>query len=144
MWFLQLNRKLFKIRFNDRKGVITFVVIVFLGKSSSDVFTAFIPSEFGIFVYKDFTSSDTRYELSGFYCLKFTHEVTSIFNIWWNLFDNWLKIIISIFWNFGCMTSYRTYNWYSWVSLFVYLRLCIKWGVFRRVYFECFYDICAE
>ena len=34
-----------------------------------DVFTAFIPSEFEIFEYKDFTSSDTRYELSGFYCL---------------------------------------------------------------------------
>ena len=47
------------------KVVITFVAIVFLGKLSSDVFTAFIPSKFGIFVYKDFTSSDTRYEQSG-------------------------------------------------------------------------------
>ena len=45
--------------------VITFVDIVFLGKLSSDVFTAFIPSEFGIFLYKDITSSDTRYEWSG-------------------------------------------------------------------------------
>ena len=35
-----------------------FVTIAFL-------FTAFIPSEFGIFVYRNFTSRDTRYELSG-------------------------------------------------------------------------------
>ena len=60
-----MNTKLFKVRFNDRKVVITFAAVVFLGKLSSHVFNAFIPSEFGIFVYKDFTSSDTRYELSG-------------------------------------------------------------------------------
>ena len=46
-----MNTKLFKVRFNDRKVVITFVAIVFLGKLSSGVFTAFITSEFGIFVY---------------------------------------------------------------------------------------------
>ena len=51
MQFLQLNTKLFKVRFNDGKVVITFVAIVFLGKLSSDVFTAFIPSQSGIFVY---------------------------------------------------------------------------------------------
>ena len=62
MQFLQFNTKLFNIRINDRKVVITFV---FPGKLSSHVFTAFIPSEFRIFVYNDFTSSDTRYELSG-------------------------------------------------------------------------------
>ena len=45
--------------------VIAFDASAFLGKLSNDVLTAFIPSEFGIFVYKDFTSSDTRYELSG-------------------------------------------------------------------------------
>ena len=65
MQFLQVNTKLFKVTINDRKVVITVVTIFFLGKLSSDVFTAFIPSEFGIFVDKDFTSSDTRYELSG-------------------------------------------------------------------------------
>ena len=54
MWFLQLNTKLFKIRINDRKAVITFVAIVFIRKLSRDVFTAFIPSEFGILKYKDF------------------------------------------------------------------------------------------
>ena len=42
MYLLQLNTKLFKV-------TITFVTIVFLGKLSSDVFTAFIPSEFGMF-----------------------------------------------------------------------------------------------
>ena len=42
---------MFKVRFNDRKVVITFVAIVFLGKLSSGLFTAFIASEFGIFVY---------------------------------------------------------------------------------------------
>ena len=53
------------VRINDRKTVITIVTIAFQGKFSIRVFTAFIPSEIGIFVYKDFTSSDTRYELSG-------------------------------------------------------------------------------
>ena len=43
--------KLLKDRFNDRKMVTTFVAIVFLGNLSSDVFTAFITSEFGKFVY---------------------------------------------------------------------------------------------
>ena len=28
------------------------------------------------------------------------------------------------------MTAYGTYNWYSWVSFFVYLRLCIRSGFF--------------
>ena len=56
-----MNTKLLKVIINDRKVDITFVV-VFLGKLSSDVFTAPIPSEFEIFVYKDFTS---RYELSS-------------------------------------------------------------------------------
>ena len=45
--------------------VITFLAIAFLEKFSSDIFTAFIPSQFRIFVYKDFTCSDARYELSG-------------------------------------------------------------------------------
>ena len=45
--------------------IITFVAIAFLGKWSSDIFTAFIPLEFGIFVYKDFTSNDSKYELSS-------------------------------------------------------------------------------
>ena len=53
------------MRFDYRKVVITFFVIVPLGKLSGDIFTASIPSEFGILVYKDFTFSNTRYELSG-------------------------------------------------------------------------------
>ena len=65
MQLLQLNRKLFIIRIYDRKVFITFAAIVFPGKLSSDVFISFIPLEFGIFVYKDFTSANTRYELSG-------------------------------------------------------------------------------
>ena len=43
--------KLFKDRFNYRKVVTTFVAIVFLGNLSSDVFTAFITSEFVFFGY---------------------------------------------------------------------------------------------
>lgn len=50
--------------FDDRKVFITLVAIVLLGKLSSEVFSAFIPSEFGILVYKNFTFSNTRYELS--------------------------------------------------------------------------------
>ena len=63
MEYLQFYKKLFNVRINDGKTVITFVVIAFLGKLSSDVFTAFIPSDFEIFVYNIFTSSNTRYEL---------------------------------------------------------------------------------
>ena len=51
----------FNVRINDTKVVITFVAIVFLGKLSSDFFTAFISSKFGIFLYKDFTSDQLNY-----------------------------------------------------------------------------------
>ena len=64
MQCLQLNIKLLKVRINDRKVIITVVAIVFRGKLSNFVFTALIPSEFAIFIYKDFTSSDARYALS--------------------------------------------------------------------------------
>ena len=58
-------KKEVNVGINDGKVVITFVAFVFLGKLSSDVLTAFIPSEFGIFACNYFTSSGTRYELSG-------------------------------------------------------------------------------
>ena len=49
--------------------MITFVATVLFGKFSKDVFTALIPSEFGILVYKDLASRDTKYELSGIFLL---------------------------------------------------------------------------
>ena len=49
-----------------------FVVIVFLGKLKSDLFTAFIPSDFGVFVYNVFISSNTRYELFGTVSIPFS------------------------------------------------------------------------
>ena len=45
--------------------VSTFAKAVPLQKCSKDVLTDFIPSAFGILVYYDFTSRETRYELSG-------------------------------------------------------------------------------
>ena len=39
--------KLFNVSIDDKKVFITLVAIVLLGKLSSHVFTAFIPSEFG-------------------------------------------------------------------------------------------------
>ena len=39
--------------------------MVFFGKFSSEAFTAFISSEFGILVHSDLTSKGTKYELSG-------------------------------------------------------------------------------
>ena len=39
--------------------------VFYLFVTISFLLTAFISSEFGIFVYRDFTSRDTRYELSG-------------------------------------------------------------------------------
>ena len=44
-----MNKKLFNVRINDRKVVITFVAIALLGKYSSNVLTVFTPSEFEIF-----------------------------------------------------------------------------------------------
>ena len=52
------------IFFQSDQVVITFATIFFLGKLSFNVLTVFVPSEFGIFVCKDFTSSGSRYELS--------------------------------------------------------------------------------
>ena len=63
--FSQLNAKLFNIKINDRKVMITFVATVLLGKFSKDVLTALIPSDFGILVYKALQSRDTKCELSG-------------------------------------------------------------------------------
>ena len=57
--------KFFNVGINDRKIFITFFTIVFLGKLSSDIFTVFISTELEIFVYKDFTSSESSYELFG-------------------------------------------------------------------------------
>ena len=64
---LQLNAKLFNVKINDIKIVITFVATVLLGKFSKDVLTALILSELGILVYKYLTSKDTKYELSGIF-----------------------------------------------------------------------------
>lgn len=73
MYVLQLNMKLF----NDRKVFTTFVAIVFLEKLSSDVFIAFIPSGFEIFAYRDFTSNNTRYELSRTVSIAFSLLINS-------------------------------------------------------------------
>ena len=62
---MKLTTSHLNVGINDNKVVITIIAIVFLGILSSDVFTAFISLEFGMFVNKDFSSSDTRYELSG-------------------------------------------------------------------------------
>ena len=42
-----------------KNAVITFVATVRFGWLSRDFFIAFISSAFGMFVYNDFTSSDT-------------------------------------------------------------------------------------
>ena len=63
--FLQLKIKLSSVSINAKNVVITFVEAVRLEYFSEDILTDFIPSEFGILVYNDFTSTETRYELSG-------------------------------------------------------------------------------
>ena len=62
---MQLITKLFNLQFNDLNVVITFVATFLPRMLSTDVFTALIPSEFGILVYKDLASRNTKYELSG-------------------------------------------------------------------------------
>ena len=44
--------------------MITFVATALLGKFFKDVFTALIPAEFRILVYKDLMYRDTKYEFS--------------------------------------------------------------------------------
>ena len=77
-----MNTKLFNVRINNSK-VITFVTIVILGKLPSDVFTVFVPSKFWIIIYKNFTSGDTRYELSGRVSTAFSLLMKSLaLNFW--------------------------------------------------------------
>ena len=64
-----MNTKLFNVKINIRKIVITFLPVVLLGKYSKDLLTALIPLELGILAYKDLTSRDTKYELSGIFSI---------------------------------------------------------------------------
>ena len=59
-YFLELNIKLFNVRVRAKNIVITFVATVLFGWLSRDFFTAYIPSAFGMLMYNDCTSSDTR------------------------------------------------------------------------------------
>ena len=70
-YFLKLNTKLFNVKINDRKILITFVATVLLGKFSKNVLTALIPLELEILVYKDLTFRNTKYELSGVFSVFF-------------------------------------------------------------------------
>ena len=56
---------MFSVSINAKNIVITFVKAVCLKYFSKDFLTDLIPSAFGILVYNDFTSRETRYELSG-------------------------------------------------------------------------------
>ena len=58
--------------------MITFVATVLLGRISKDVLAAFIPSELRILVYKDLTSKDTKYELSGIFSILMTFSKKSL------------------------------------------------------------------
>ena len=62
--YLQLKIK-FNVSINAKNVVITFVEVVRLDHFSKDVLTDLTPSAFGMLVYNDFTSRETRYELSG-------------------------------------------------------------------------------
>ena len=48
------------VRMRVKNVAITFVATVRFGWLSRDFFTAFIPLAFGVLVYNDFTSIDTR------------------------------------------------------------------------------------
>ena len=57
---------MFSVSINAKNIVITFVKAVCLKYFSKDFLTDLIPSAFGILVYNDFTSRETRvYEFSG-------------------------------------------------------------------------------
>ena len=63
--FLQLKIKLLNVSIKARNVVVTFVEAVHLEQFSKDVLTDLIPSTFGMLVYKEFTSKETRQELTG-------------------------------------------------------------------------------
>ena len=63
--FLESKIKLFGASINAKNVVITFVEAVRLEYFSKNVLTDLIPSEFGILVYNDFTSRETKCKLSG-------------------------------------------------------------------------------
>ena len=77
-----MNTKLFNVKINIRKIVITFLLAVLLGKYSKDLLTTLILLELGILAYKDLTSRDTKYELSGiFSILLIFHKKSLVFRI---------------------------------------------------------------
>ena len=57
--------KLCSVKINAKDVVITFVATVFFVKLSCFSFTAAMPSLFGMFVYKAFTSMVTKNNFSG-------------------------------------------------------------------------------
>ena len=63
-WYLQLQIKLPNVSIDAKNVVIRFLEVVRLEYFSKDVLTDFTPSAFGILIYNDFTSRETRYELS--------------------------------------------------------------------------------
>ena len=76
-----------------------------------DDFTAFIPSKFGTFPYKYFTSSDVRYELPGIVSTAFGLLTKSLVYLTSDILDVYHRDLITV---------YRSYNWSSWItSLFI-------------------------
>ena len=59
------TQKLFNVRIRAKNVAVTFVATFLLVCLSNYSFTAFIPSAFGIFLYNDLTSRDTKLPLSG-------------------------------------------------------------------------------
>ena len=62
--FLQSKTKLFSVSIKAKNVVITFVEAVRLKSFSKDFLTDLILSSFGILMYNNFTSRETRYTLS--------------------------------------------------------------------------------
>lgn len=52
---LEWNTKMFNVKINDWKVVITFVAPILLAKFFKDILTLLIPTESGILTYKDLT-----------------------------------------------------------------------------------------
>ena len=70
----------------DREVVITFLATGLLGKLSKDILTTLIPSELGILVYKDLTSRDTKYELSGIFSILLIFRKKSLYLVYMMVF----------------------------------------------------------
>ena len=103
---------------NVKNVIIAFVQAVRLEYFSKDVFSDLIPS----------WVAWNKVNL-----INPAEKVDCILGVWWDLFNNWLKVVINIFGSFWIVTIYWAYHGSSRITVFMCFGLQVKmWclGVF--------------